>query len=39
MANVTYDKPRAALLVVDPYHDFVSERSAGWASARPMIET
>jgi len=39
MANVTYDKPLTALLVIDPYNDFISEHSAEWAGARPMIET
>jgi hypothetical protein len=36
---VTYDKPLTALLVIDPYNDFISERSAERAGARPMIET
>ena len=25
MANVTYDKQFTALLVIDPYNDFISE--------------
>jgi NADPH:quinone reductase-like Zn-dependent oxidoreductase len=39
MANVTYDKQLTALLVIDPDNDFISERSAERAGARPMIET
>jgi hypothetical protein len=29
MAKVTYDKPLAALLVIDPYDDFISEEISG----------
>jgi hypothetical protein len=36
MANVAYDKQLTALLVIDPYNDFISERSAERAGARPM---
>jgi ureidoacrylate peracid hydrolase len=30
MANVTYDRQLAALLVIDPYNDFISEGGKIW---------
>ena len=30
MANVTYDKELTALLVIDPYNDFISEGGKVW---------
>ncbi|HEX4988886.1 MAG TPA: hypothetical protein VFW91_08915, partial [Candidatus Binatia bacterium] len=39
MAKVTYDKQLTALLVIDPYNDFISDRSAERAGVRPMIKT
>ena len=34
MATVTYDTQFAALLVVDPYNDFISEGGKIWPRAR-----
>ena len=30
MANVTYEKEITALLVIDPYNDFISEGGKVW---------
>src|SRR5438094_10323856 len=30
MANVTYDRPLTALLVIDPFNDFISEGGKVW---------
>jgi ureidoacrylate peracid hydrolase len=30
MAKVTYDKQLTALLVIDPYNDFISEGGKVW---------
>ena len=30
MANVTYDRHLTALLVIDPYNDFISEGGKIW---------
>jgi len=32
MATVTYDKEITALLVIDPYNDFISEGGKVWPS-------
>jgi hypothetical protein len=32
MAKVTYDKKLTALLVIDPYYDFVSEGGKIWGA-------
>ena len=34
MATVTYDKEITALLVVDPYNDFISEGGKLWERIR-----
>ena len=36
--NVTYDKPRTALLVIDPYNDFISEGGKIWDRLRGVAE-
>jgi nicotinamidase-related amidase len=36
--NVTYDKPRTALLVIDPYNDFISEGGKLWARLKAVAE-
>src|SRR5262245_45061887 len=38
MANVTYDKPRTALLVIDPYNDFMSEGGKVWDRLKAVAE-
>ena len=38
MANVTYDKEITALLVVDPYNDFISEGGKIWGCIRAVAE-
>src|SRR5262245_44813584 len=38
MANVTYDKQLTALLVVDPYNDFISEGGKIWPLIRAVAE-
>jgi hypothetical protein len=38
MANVTYDKQLAALLVVDPCNDFISEGGKIWRRIRAVAE-
>jgi len=39
MATVTYDKEITALLVVDPYNDFISEGGKLWERIRRVAET
>jgi ureidoacrylate peracid hydrolase len=39
MAKVTYDKSVTALLVVDPYNDFISEGGKLWDRIRAVAET
>ena len=34
MAKVTYDKKVTAILVIDPYNDFISERGKVWDRLR-----
>ncbi|MBV9086314.1 MAG: cysteine hydrolase, partial [Acidobacteriaceae bacterium] len=38
MANVTYDKDLTALLLVDPYNDFISEGGKFWDRMRQVAE-
>jgi nicotinamidase-related amidase len=38
MANVTYEKPATALLVVDPYNDFISEGGKIWDRIKGVAE-
>jgi hypothetical protein len=38
MANVTYEKQLTALLVIDPYNDFVSEGAKIWGRIRVVAE-
>ncbi len=38
MATVTYDKPATALLVIDPYNDFISEGGKIWSRIRAVAE-
>jgi len=38
MANVTYSKQLTALLVVDPYNDFISEGGKIWDRIRAVAE-
>src|SRR5262245_29658459 len=38
MANITYDKEITALLVVDPYNDFISEGGKLWDRIRGVAE-
>jgi ureidoacrylate peracid hydrolase len=38
MAHVTYDKPRTALLVIDPYNDFMSEGAKVWDRLKAVAE-
>ena len=38
MTKVTYDKERTALLVVDPYNDFISEGGKIWPRIRAVAE-
>jgi hypothetical protein len=37
MATVTYDRQLAALLVVDPYNDFISEGGKIWPRVKWAI--
>jgi hypothetical protein len=36
MANVTYDKPLTALLVIDPYHDFIPDGGKVWECLKAL---
>src|SRR5215813_7549258 len=38
MAQVTYEKEITALLVVDPYNDFISEGGKIWDRLKAVIE-
>ena len=38
MANVTYNQPLTALLVIDPYNDFMSEGGKLWERLRTVSE-
>ena len=38
MAKVTYDKGVTALLVIDPYNDFISEGGKVWDRLRTVAE-
>jgi len=38
MAKVTYDKPLAGLLVIDPYNDFISEGGKVWDRLKAVAE-
>jgi len=38
MANVTYNKQLTALLVIDPYNDFISEGGKIWNRLKSVAE-
>ena len=38
MATTTYERERTALLVVDPYNDFISEGGKIWDRIRTVAE-
>src|SRR5262245_56113618 len=38
MAKVTYDKQATALIVIDPYNDFISEGGKVWDRLKPVAE-
>jgi len=38
MPKVTYDKPLTALLVIDPYNDFISEGGKVWGRLKAVAE-
>ena len=38
MSPTTYDKDSTALLVVDPYNDFISEGGKLWPNIRAVAE-
>ena len=38
MVNVTYHKPLTALLVIDPYNDFISEGGKIWDRIKAVAE-
>ena len=38
MTTVTYDKPVTALLVIDPYNDFISEGGKSWPRIKAVAE-
>ena len=38
MANVSYDRATTALLVVDPYNDFISEGGKIWPRIKAVAE-
>ena len=38
MANVTYDKQLTALLVIDPYNDFLSDDGKVWDRLKAVAE-
>ena len=38
MARVTYDKQLTALLVIDPYNDFISEGGKIWGRLKAVAE-
>jgi hypothetical protein len=38
MAKVTYEKQLTALLVIDPYNDFISEGGKAWDRLKAVAE-
>ena len=38
MPNMTYDKQLTALLVIDPYNDFISEGGKLWSRLKAVAE-
>jgi ureidoacrylate peracid hydrolase len=38
MTNLTYDEQSTALLVIDPYNDFISEGGKVWNRLRTVAE-
>ncbi len=38
MDKITYDKERTALLLIDPYNDFISEGGKAWGRIREVAE-
>ena len=38
MANLTYEKELTALLVIDPYNDFISEGGKVWDRLKTVAE-
>jgi len=38
MANITFDKEITALLVIDPYNDFISEGGKIWDRIKKVAE-
>ena len=38
MANVTFDKEVTALLVIDPYNDFISDGGTIWNRLKTVAE-
>jgi nicotinamidase-related amidase len=38
MAQITYDKPVTALLVIDPFNDFISEGGKFWPRLKTVAE-
>ena len=38
MANLKYDKEITALLVIDPYNDFISEGGKAWDRLKTLAE-
>ena len=38
MAKLTYDKAITALLVIDPYNDFISEGGKLWDRIRRLLQ-
>ena len=38
MAEVTYSKQLTALLVIDPYNDFISEGGKAWDRLKAVAE-
>jgi hypothetical protein len=38
MANVTYDKQLTALLVIDPYNDFISDGGKVWDRLKALYQ-
>ena len=39
MMKVTYDQQLTALLVIDPYNDFISEGGKVWDRLKPVAES
>jgi len=38
MANLTFEKATTALIVVDPYNDFISEGGKVWSRLKTVAE-